>query len=104
MMESSEEGGIPVRSLRWSFVLTLFSLLLLGLILPFIHGSHGWQGGMRVIGGFFFVLAVITSGVLSLRMPYISPGQDGRMSRHDWTFSFLLVSVWLFGLSWIWPT
>jgi hypothetical protein len=93
-----------VRSLRWSFVLTLFSLLLLGLILPLIHGPHGWQGGMRVMGGLFFILAVVTSGVLSLRMQCISTGHVGRMSRHDWTLAFLLVSVWLFVLSWIWPT
>lgn len=104
MMESSEKGGIPVRSLRWSFVLTLFSLLLIGLILPLIHESHGWQLGMRVMGGLFFVLAVIASGVLSLRMPSVSVEQSGRMSRHDWALAFLLVSVWLFGLSWIWPT
>jgi hypothetical protein len=104
MMESSVEGGIPVRSLRWSFVLTLFSLLFLGLTVPLLHGIQGWSSNMRVMSGMFFFLAIITSGVLSLRMPPISTGQEGRMSRHDWSIAFLLVSVWLFGLSWIWPT
>ncbi|MDR6225873.1 hypothetical protein [Desmospora profundinema] len=68
--------------------------VLLGWYQPF-----SWQYSIRVIAGLYFLLAVFTSGLMSLPTTWKRRREKGVYQREDWSFIFLLVTVLLFGVS-----
>ncbi|PTM57470.1 hypothetical protein [Desmospora activa] len=89
--------------IRRSFTLVVTTLTLMW-ITVFLgwYEPFSWQYSIRVIGSLYFLLAILTSGLMSL--PTIrEKGKENKGQREEWSFIFLLVTVILFGISLAFP-
>lgn len=82
-----------------SFLLIVTTLTLMWITVFFgWYEPFSWQYSIRVIAALYFLLAIITSGVMSLPAAW-KKRRDNRAQREEWSFIFLLVTVLLFGIS-----
>lgn len=83
--------------IRWSFFWTLITSLITGLFTYQIANGNiqVWQGYLRYVGGLFFFMALLAGGVFTTRV------KDHRFCREDWSFICILVTISLFGISFL---
>ncbi|MBA4495482.1 hypothetical protein ACFO25_19425 [Paenactinomyces guangxiensis] len=90
-----------MRLLGWSVIWIATAILITGLI-SYISADLNvlvWQAHLRVAGGIFFMIALIVGGVLTTDSAYRNRKRD--FYREDWSFICILVTVTLFGISFI---
>ncbi|SDX09435.1 hypothetical protein SAMN05444487_11031 [Marininema mesophilum] len=84
--------------IRWSVALILVTgaLMVLAAVMGF-YVPDSWQYSLRIAGGVFFLLALITSGVMSI--PSVHRQSKSEITREDWAFIFIICTIALFGIS-----
>ncbi|OYD07538.1 hypothetical protein [Paludifilum halophilum] len=88
--------------IRWSIIFVLLTLFLMGLTAALDwYEPSSWQYSLRVAGGFYFLLALIASGIVSIPRMRIRTRKS--VPREDWAFIFIVVTIALFGVS-LWFT
>jgi hypothetical protein len=58
-----------------------------------------WQAQLRMAGGVFFMIALVVGGVLTTDVAYRNRKRS--FYREDWSFICILVTITLFGISFI---
>lgn len=90
-----------MRLLKWSAIWIALVILVTGLIsyISYDLDFAVWQTQLRVTGGIFFMAALIVGGVLTTDSAYRN--RKRFFYREEWSFICILVTVFLFGISFI---